>query len=36
MIKVMWGNPIPFHQAKSIERNIKKNKYLHNQLKKAF
>ena len=34
---VLWGNSTLFHRAKSIEKKIlRKDKYLHNQLRKAF
>ena len=33
----MWSNPPVFHWAKSIEKEIlRKDKYWHNQLRKAF
>ena len=31
----MWGNPTLFHQKKSIEKILRKDKYRHNQLTEA-
>ena len=30
------GQPTLFHQEKSIGKNVKKDKYRHNQLRKEF
>ena len=32
----MWGNATLFHGAKSIEKTLRKDKYWHKQLGKAF
>ena len=32
----MWGNLTLFHRAKSVEKILRKGKYCHNQLIKAF
>ena len=33
-MKVMWGNPTPFHLANSIEKIFRKDKYWQKLLKK--
>ena len=32
----MWGNPTLFQREKSIEKILRKDKYLHNHLRNAF
>ena len=32
----MWGNPRLFHRTKSIEKVLRKDKYWHSQLRKAY
>ena len=32
----MWGNPTLFHQGKSTEKILRKDKYWHYQLRKAI
>ena len=32
----MWGNPMLFHLAKSVEKILKKDKYRQNQSRNVF